>query len=178
MWKKMLYVRVGGVDAGGGHPTELWSAIDALLDSRSLTPSDVAEIKFLRYDMHSHASADESDESGFLGNASQWPVEAYRYRARNYHPKPRSTLNPWNAGVMNIHENVPIAPTALLPDPPGGHIVALWDEPLEHAAIAHFTCSQVLRWPLSQWCPCPPDTECVLDAYFSPARALLERQAL
>ena len=163
----------------GGRPAELGRAIDSLLESRGLAAADVAEIKFLRFDMHSHASAGEGDEARFVGNASQWPVEAYGYRAREFHPKPRSTLSPWNAGVMNIHEDVPIYATGLLPEPPRGEIVTMWDEPLEHAAIAHFTCSQVTRWPLSQWCPCPPGAECVRDAYFSGARAqLMERLAL
>ena len=77
---------------------------------------------------------------------------------------------------QNIHANEPIARTPLVPDPPRGQRVALWDEPDAYISISHYTCSQVLAWPHSQSCPCPDSVTCVYDDFFVHTRALLAHE--
>ena len=152
-------------------PVPVIDALNDILKSRDLSPEEVSEIKIPRFDMHKIElnTADEFD-------ASLWPIEVYQARSNVYHHQPRSTLNPYNCGVMNIHANMPLKSTQRLPYSKHGTIVALWEQPLQYLSIAHYTCSQVLAWHLAQDCPCPENVECVQDTYFAKVRSQLRNQ--
>ena len=98
-WKSLDHGEVSG--SGGTAPVPLETAISTLLRARDVHANEVDEIKIARFDMHRRTDVDEyGNVRNIAEDVSLWPVEAYDLRSQTYHKMPRSTLNPWNAGVM------------------------------------------------------------------------------